>query len=309
MFLNSDVKVSLVTSSPREPSADEIPIILRENHDTAFGGHAGFQRTYRRIKSQYRWKNFKEEIRAYVEACPSCQENKILRHGKTRMPMEITTTATRPFQRIVIDILGPLTITETGNRFVLVIQDDLTKFSQAYALPNHEAETVARTLVDRFICVFGMFSEVLSDNGTEFNSKLIAEVAKLFKIKHVNTSFYHPQTNGQIERGNATLAEYLRQFIDKDQTNWDKWLDTATLSYNTSEHSTTKYSPYQLIFGKKPDLPSSITKPPEFKYYYDDYVTELAQRLRKSFEIARENIVKSKEKSYKSNFYKKIYNK
>lgn len=297
IFLGSGIEITLVTHSPREAKPEEIPIILKENHDTPFAGHAGFQRTYKRIKAQYRWPKFKEEIRAYVQACPSCQTNKIIRRGKTRMPMVITSTARTAFQKIAMDILGPLPITENGNRFVLAVQCDLTKFSQAYALPDHEAETVARTLVNRFFSIFSMPDDILSDNGTEFCAKLMEAMARLFQIRKIRTTAYHPQSNGSVERGNATLADYLRHFVEKDETTWDEWVATAMLSYNTSVHSATNFTPFELVFGKVAQLPSSITKPPEFRYCYDDYITELTQRLRLNYELAREKLIQAKEKS------------
>lgn len=73
---------------------------------------------------------------------------------------------------------------------MLTLQDDLTKFSQAYAISNHESFTVAETLVQKFICNFG-----LPDQGKDFMSKLFSDMSKLFKIKKINSTAYHPETN------------------------------------------------------------------------------------------------------------------
>lgn len=128
-------------------------------------------------------------------------------------------------------------------------------------------------------------------------SNVLNEVTKLFKIKKINTTAYHPESNGALERSHHTLSEYLTHFINIDQSDCDSWLDFAMFSYNTTTHSSTKYSPYELVFGNKPDLPSSVTRPVEFKYTYDNYLDDLILKLQKSHELAKENIIQSKEKN------------
>lgn len=115
------------------------------------------------------------------------------------------------------------------------------------------------------------------------------------KIKILTTTAYHPQTNGALERTHSTLVDYLKHYITLDQTDWDSWLDFATFSFNTSVHSSTKFTPFELLFGIKPSLPSQIVKEPEFKYTYDNYIDDLRLKLQRSHHIARENLIKSKE--------------
>lgn len=116
-------------------------------------------------------------------------------------------------------------------------------------------------------------------------------------MKQIHTTAYHPQSNGALERCHSTIKDYLKHYINEYQDNWDTWLPTAIFSYNNSVHSTTKFRPYELVFGHKPILPSSLTQNPEFKYTYNDYLDQLKYRLNKSHEIARKNIVSSKERS------------
>jgi hypothetical protein len=208
--------------------------------------------------------------------------------------MQITTTSSKPFERIALDIVGPLNLTENGNRFVLTLQDDLTKYSQAYAIPNHEAETIAKLLVKQFICKFGIPDSILTDQGSDFMSKLLKNVATLFKIKQIHTTAYHPQSNGALERSHATLADYLRHFVDDKHSDWDDWLDFAMFTYNTTPHSSSKFMPHELLFGEKPSLPSAITQNPEFLYSYDDLLDNLKFKLNYSRQIAKENLLQNK---------------
>lgn len=216
--------------------------------------------------------------------------------------MTITTTSSKLFERIALDIVGPLPLTINGNVCILTLQDDFTKFSQAYALPNHEAKIIADKLTHEFICKFGIPESTLTDQGPDFTSNLIKKVSKLFRLKKIQTSIYRPETNGALERSHQTLADFLKYFVKIDNSDLDDLLDFAMFTYNTTVHSSSKFTPFELVFGVKPNLPSSITKVPEFKYTYDDYIDNLTLKLRKSREIARENLIKSKEKMILSNW-------
>ena len=169
--------------------------ILYEYHDSPIGGHRGMNRTVREIRKRYEWPNMKREIEGYVKKCHSCQENKTLgpRH---KAPMEITTTARRPFERCAIDIVGPTTGTSKGNRYILTFQDDLTKFIVAEPIQSQDAETVAREFVRSIILKFGTPEVVLSDQGSNFLSELFRNTCKLLRIKKINTTAFHLESNG-----------------------------------------------------------------------------------------------------------------
>lgn len=304
LFSKTKIKITLVDRPRFTPkSREEIKNIFRENHESSLAGHAGFLRTYRRIKENYKWTNMKSDIKNLIRHCQSCQTNK--HENKTaRAPMEITTTSERPFQRLAIDVVGPLDLTENGNKFIVTMQDDLTKYSYAVPVPNHEAKTIANELL-KFITIFGIPECILSDNGADFTSNTVKELNKLFKIKHIFSSPYHPQTNGALERSHLTLKEYLKHYINERHTDWDEYVPLAMFSYNTHFHKTTNYTPHELLFGQKAVIPNTLTCKPEFKYTYEDYYSNLKLKLQKSFQIARENIIKSKENS-KVNYDKKL---
>ena len=304
IFHNSSINVTICHNKIVNPNRDDIPQILKEYHDSPIGGHMGYHRMLNRIKMKYRWTKMNNDISNFIKSCDSCQRNKISRQN-VRQPMEITTTSNRAFERIALDIVGPLPLSENGNRFILTLQDDLTKFSQAYPIPNHEAETIAKVFVTQFICKFGIPDSILTDQGSDFKSKLLKTIANLFKIKQLHTTAYHPQSNGALERSHATLGDYLRHYVNNKQTDWDDWIDFAMFTYNTTPHSSSKFTPHELIFGEKPILPSAITQNPEFKYTYDDFIDNLKLKLNYSRQIARDNLIENKQKS-KDNYDKHI---
>lgn len=296
LFNPVSIKVVLVDKPRIKPSnKDEILKILKESHDSSISGHCGVQRTYKRIRENYKWNRMKEDIKLYIRNCSSCQINKS-ENKRIKAPMQITTTSERPFQRLAIDVVGPLTLTENGNKYIVTFQDDLTKYSYAKSSPNHEARTLANIFVD-FISIFGIPEAILTDNGPDFTSNLIKEVNKLFKIRHILTSPYHPQSNGALERSHHTLKDYLKHYLNPRQTNWDEYVSFAMFAYNTHYHQSTNFTPFELVFGNKAQIPNSFHTSPDFRYTYEDYHQNLKLRLKQSFEIARKNLVKSKETS------------
>lgn len=178
------------------------------------------------------------------------------------------------------------------------MQDDLTKYSQAYPMRSCSAEDTAKTFVV-YISHMGIPKMIISDQGANFCSDLFKQLSKLFSIKHIFASPYHPQTCGALERSHSTLKEYLRSYIGENQNTWDLYIPSAMLAYNSNVHSTTGYSPLEILFGFKPYLPSSIDVLDNNTY--TDYIRALNHRLYYSRQKALQNIQTSKEKS--KNYY------
>ena len=124
-------------------------------------------------------------------------------------------------ERIAIDILGPLPETPRKNKFTLVVSDYFAKLTESYPIPNQEATTVAEKLMSEFICRFGVPRQLHSDQGTNFESNVFAEVCKLLDIEKTHSTPLHPQSDGQVERFNKTIIEMLRGKIKEDQKDWD----------------------------------------------------------------------------------------
>ena len=174
----------------------------------------------------------KQDIEDDVKHCKSCQVNKVL-SPKTKVPMEITTTATRPFEKCSLDIVGPLTETQQGNRYVLTFQHELSKYLIVIPIARQDSETVAREFVKNIVLRVGTPDKVLTDQGSNFLSDVFRNTCKMLKIKKLQTTPFHPETNGGLERSHRVLKECLRHYIKEDQTNWDEWIPYSFYSYNT----------------------------------------------------------------------------
>ncbi len=134
--------------------------------------------------------------------------------------------------------------------------DAFTKYAEAIAIPNNEAEIVAMEIFIHWICRFGSPVQIHSDNGTEFVNKLNKELFKLLDIKHTTTTLGHPQCNAQAEVFNKTMAKYLASLVNESTLDWDQYLPALQFSYNTSYHFTISTTPYELLYGMKPRTPS-----------------------------------------------------
>jgi len=218
------------------------------NHETA--GHFGEEATYGRIKDRFYWKNMKSDIKNYVKACDVCQ-----RRGNTKIPGPLNPIKVgQPFDRIGIDIVGPLPKTDNNKKYIVNAVDYLTKWTEARALEKATAEEVATFIYEDIICRHGCPKIILSDRGSHFVAKIINSLCDRFRIKHQLSAPYHPQTNGAVERFNKTLCETLAKIAEKDNQ-WDKHIPAALFAYRTNKHSTTKMTPFKLMYGREAVLP------------------------------------------------------
>ena len=131
--------------------------------------------------------------------------------------------------------------------YVLTFQDDLSKFVVAIPIPQQDAETIENEFVQNIVLKFGAHAQILTDQGSNFLSDLFKNTCKLLKIKTIQTTAFHPESNGSLERSHRVLAEYLRHYVHEDQTNCDKWIPYAVYVYNTTVHTTTTYTPFELM--------------------------------------------------------------
>jgi transposase InsO family protein len=168
-------------------------------------------------------------------------------------------------ERIAMDILGPLPETPRGNKYILVLGDYFTKWTEAYAIQNMEAATVARMFVNEFVARFGAPDSLHTDQGRNFDSTLLKEVCRLLGVENIRTTPYHPQSDGLVERFNRTLLNMLSIIATEKENDWDLQLPTAMFAYRTSVHETTTATSFSLMFGHEARLPVDVMygSPPE----------------------------------------------
>jgi Integrase zinc binding domain/Integrase core domain len=253
---------------------DEMEPLLFMMHNHPTSGHLGIESTYNRIKDKYYWNQMFEDIKEYIRSCDSCQ-----RFGRPKRTEPLHTIPVgQPFERVGIDIVGPLPVTSRGNRYIVVATDYLTKWPEAKPLSNATAEAVAQFIYDDIICRHGAPTFLLSDQGTHFKNKLISELCDKFNMDHRFSSPYHPQTNGLVERLNQTLENALRKI--RDPMNWDNYVSSILFAYRTNKQSTTKYTPFFLNYGRDARLPIEVDGQQEMmEYNLENTVLQRAYEL------------------------------
>ena len=299
-----ECEITICDNKVMYPKSEEIPEILKTFHDGPLSGHRGIVETTRKIRSEYFWKGMSKEIKDYIENCKICQSNKIQR--KTyKAPMVITSQSTEPFERVTMDLISYSDITGDFNKYILTLQDDLTRFVQAYPIPDKQATTVAKALLT-YCQHFGTPKRFHSDQGGEFVNNVLKQLMKLLGCSHTLSTAYHPQTNGSLERFHATLRDHIRMYHKRNNSNWDQIVPLAIICHNTSVNQSTGYTPHELLFGHKPRSLYSMKDSNE--YTTNDYLNDLNERLKISRDVARRNIeaMKGKAKERYDNSIKNI---
>ncbi|CAF4957616.1 unnamed protein product [Rotaria sp. Silwood1] len=297
MRSNSTTKTKLIYL----PSS-MINSLLQFYHNDPLSGHFGVRRTYLKIKNKFWWPKMKQSISKYIQSCLPCQQYNINRSKKPGQLFPIPVPE-GPFQLIGIDYCGPFKKTPRGNLYVLCITDYFTRWVTAIALPDCSAQTTAQALFQEYICRYGVPKSILSDQGTHFKNQLMEAMAKLIGYNHIFSSVYHPQTNGMVERFNATFVPQIAKLQDRENNNWDEFLLPVVFAYNTGIHATTGYSPFQLQYGRDPRLP---TDEPSTSFTFNkpqDYYEPLKKNLLILQRQTRDN-VNSRQQRYKHRYDK-----
>lgn len=154
-----------------------------------------------------------------------------------------------PLERVAVDILGPLPMTEKGNEYIMVVCDYFSKWTESYAIPNHRARTVAEVLIEQFVSRFGVPLQLHSDQGREFESGLIEELCKLLQINKTRTTPYNPKSDGLVERFNRTVQQMLTVLVSDARDDWDEHLPYVMMAYRASVQESTKCTPNLLMLN------------------------------------------------------------
>ena len=184
-----------------------------------------------------------------------------------------------------------------GFENILVITDHFTRYAQAVSTRNQTATTTAKALYESFFVHYGFPAKIHSDQGANFESKVIRKLCKVTGIKKTRTTPYHPMGNGMCERFNKTLLNMLGTLSDTEKADWKTHVPTLTHAYNAATHASTGYSPFYLMFERHPRLSVDAF----LGLWIDkdghdtraDYVNKLRSRLTLAYETATKEAAKS----------------
>ena len=262
-------------------------LITEAAHNSWLGGHGGEDRTKERIFSSYYFPGVHNYVAQYIKRCPVCQAVK----GKPPPPSPLKSLplCDGPNERVHIDLFGPLKTSHEGKKYVMVMTDAWSKIVELAALPNKQADTVAKCFFERWICRYSVPLVVVSDNGKEFANELFTELSGLLGFQQNKTSPYHPASNSSAESFNRSMKKYLRaMLVDSNTLDWESWLPVLQLSYNTHVHRSTLESPFWLTYHVSPRLPYfdlEETRP----VYKDDYVASAFKTFSEAHKLVHKN--------------------
>jgi hypothetical protein len=225
-------------------------------HDAPLAAHFGIEKTYLKVACRYWWPKLQASIKDYCNTCEPCQKRK-RKYGVKKAPLVVIPIGAA-FERVAVDCLGPLPLTKSGNRHIVLFSCYFSKWPEAAALPSIEAPRIARAFYDLIITRHGAPRQLLSDHGSNFMGKLMKELLKILNIEKLSTTSYHPQTDGLVERMNGTLTQSLTMYANSNQDNWDNFLQSILFAYRTSVSAATGETPFMLIHGREARLPLDV---------------------------------------------------
>ncbi|KAL3855789.1 hypothetical protein ACJMK2_014989 [Sinanodonta woodiana] len=223
-------------------------MVMELAHDRPLAGHLGLEKTKERILQSFFCPGVFSDVKRYCTSCHECQITAKRTAGE-KAPMVCQPVITEPFSKIAMDIVGPLARTKSGNKHILTVVDDATRYPEAFPLKDMEATSGARALIELFSRV-GFPRVILTDKGINFTSTLLKHLYELVGIRGVTTTPYHPQANGKVERTVLTvLKSMLRKFCTDNKNEWDEMLPCLLFAYREVPHEETGIAPFEMLYG------------------------------------------------------------
>jgi reverse transcriptase-like protein/integrase-like protein/chromodomain-containing protein/aspartyl protease len=270
---------------------------MKEFHEHPTHGHQGIRKTMERIRRRFDFPGIKEEITKIINNCTLCARSKASRH-KPYGELQPLPVPVKPWDSVAFDHITKLPpskepMTKVAYDSIFVVTDRLTKYG--YFIPYKEssnAEDLAYVFLRTIVSNHGLPTEIVSDRGTTFTANFWQALMAQLGTKHKLSTAYHPQTDGQTERLNQTLEQYLRCYINYGQDDWVTWLPTAQLAYNSSIAEATKVSPSYANFGYNPEAYRATRTGPQAEraILHADRLKELHEEMRKELEYVRQRM-------------------
>ena len=284
--------------------------VMRLAHETLLGGHQGPKKTIDKVLTNFFWPGITSDLTRYCRSCDVCQRT-VPRGRVTKVPLGTMPLIESPFERIAVDIVGPIhPMTKNRNRYILTIIDYATRYPEAVPLPSIETERVAEALVSVFTRV-GIPKQMLTDQGSQFNSHLMKEVSKLLSFHQLTTTPYHPSCNGLVERFNGTLKQMLKRMCAERPTDWDRYVNPLLFAIREAPQESLGFSPFELLYGRQVRGPLMILRelwtgeqePTDTKLTYQ-YILDLKDRLEDTCKVAHTELQKASTR-YKHHYDKR----
>lgn len=237
--------------------------------------HPGIKATQRLIAARYVWPSMNTDIRRWTRSCLPCQRAKIHRH--TISPLSTFPLPSSRFNQVHIDIVGPLP-PSSNHRYILTCIDRYTRWPEAVPMPDSTADTVARAFVSTWVARFGVPSQVITDRGRQFESRLFNALTQLLGTNRCRTTAYHPCANGIVERFHRHLKAAI--MAQESPSKWHDLLPLTLLGLRTAWKEDLGCTTAELVYGTSLRLPAQFFEPLSTSSMApSDYVDHLRQHF------------------------------
>ncbi|XP_077388164.1 retrovirus-related Pol polyprotein from transposon 412 [Festucalex cinctus] len=271
-------------------------LAMKSLHDDC--GHLGVEKTSELLKDRFYWPRITSDVEQYVKTCGRCVSRKTLPQRSSPLHQ---ITSNGPLDLVCIDFLQ-IEPDKKGIANVLVVTDHFTRYAQAFPTKDQKSVTVAKVLWEKYFAHYGLPARIHSDQGRDFESRLIKELLSILGVRKSRTSPYHPQGDAQPERFNRTLLSMLGTLESVKKQHWSQHISQLVHAYNCSKNESTGYSPYYLMFGRNARLPIDICFGAAFNsnteashlQYVDQMRKDLKQAYRLAMECATKNHLRNK---------------
>ena len=219
-------------------------------------------------------------------------------------------------ERVHRDILGPLVQSDAGNRYVLMMVDQFTKWVECIPLPDQTAAQLAEVALHNFFCRLGLPLQIHTDQGRNFTGRVFSDLCARLQVAKTRTTPYHPNANGQVERYNRTLLQAIRCLLPERQSSWDVHLPLVGMALRAGVNHTTGFSPNLMILGREVLSPLELVTGVGAENLHEQepaqYVRELLQRMKSVHDEARRHVglvQRAQKKTYDLHLYERSYEK
>jgi hypothetical protein len=283
------------------PDNDDLKLrVLQQYHDSPVAGHLGQAKTLELVSREFHWSRMGPYINEYVRSCDICARNKSPRHKRHGVlhPLPIPPAS---WSSVSMDFIVELP-ESNGFNAIFVCVDRFTKMAHFCPTTTNVTSEVAADLYLRHVFKHhGLPTDIVSDRGTQFVSRFSKRLYELCKIKHNKSTAYHPQSDGQTERVNQVLEQFLRIFCDYQQDDWFQLLPLAEFSYNNAQHASTLMSPFFANYGFNPRCSIQVAVQTNEQVPQNPAAEELIARYKAVHQQVKENLAAAQAK------YKEYY--
>ena len=224
------------------------PHVLSIAHESKWSGHLGVNKTYKLILKHFFWPGLKTDVAKFCRCCHVCQLAGKPNQKIPPAPLHPIPAIGEPFERVIVDCVGPLPRSKTGNQYLLTIMCAATRYPEAIPLRKITSTSVVKALT-KFFSTYGFPRVIQTDQGTNFQSRLFKQVLKTLNVKHSVSSPYHPESQGALERWHQTLKSMLRKYSIETGKSWDEGITFVLFAARDAVQESLGFSPADLVFA------------------------------------------------------------